>query len=225
MDTDTEACKVSKQGLSVLQRFNKSSSLKETQLIFCNTNWANRAWWKITFPQTTMTRRQELCLAQLNGPSRQSHIDIHLKEHQRRSYESVRAQCTRAKNPLRALTPQLSCSTSPLAMKGMWASWQGGSRLEVRVTTGHIRVTCQGWNPSAYPGQCPHPPHTWFSFLLLTSLTCLEWVQMCDPQTLQLGSPYWTHRAQQRLARSLKSSWPKCHRTQSDHLQAIVWRW
>lgn len=59
---------------------------------------------------------------------------------------------------------------------------------------------------------------------LLTSLTCLEWVQMCDPQTLPLWSPYWTHRAQQRLADSLKSSWPKCHCTQSHHLQAIVLR-
>lgn len=49
------------------------------------------------------------------------------------------------------------------------------------------------------------PPPPSLSLLLLflsTSLTRLEWVQMCDPQTLPLWSPYWSHRAQQRLAHS-----------------------
>lgn len=69
--------------------------------------------------------------------------------------------------------------------------------------------------PSAHSGQWlssyphHHPP---------TSLTCLEWVQMCDPHTLPLLSPYLSHRAQQELAHSFKSCWPKCHHTQSHRL-------
>lgn len=151
-----------------------------------------------------MTPRQELCRAQLNRPGKQSHIDIDLKENEQRSYESVTAQCTRANNPLHPLTPRLSCSTSPLGMKGMWAAWEGDSRLEVRVTTGLIHVTRQGWNPSAHPGQwlSRHIPPP---LLLPTSLTGLEWVQMCDGQTLPLWSPYWSHGAQQRLAHSLRA--------------------
>lgn len=53
-----------------------------------------------------MTSRQKLCRAQLNRPGKQSHIDIHLKEHQWRNYESVGVQCMRAtkkKSPLSVL--------------------------------------------------------------------------------------------------------------------------
>lgn len=52
-----------------------------------------------------MTPRQEFfCRAQLNRPGKQCHVDIHLKEHPKKkepeNYESVRARCTRANNPL-----------------------------------------------------------------------------------------------------------------------------
>ncbi|CAB1417201.1 unnamed protein product [Pleuronectes platessa] len=66
--------------------------------------------------------------------------------------------------------------------------------------------------PIGFPAFTP----TLFPPPLLLLLTSLEWVQMCEPQTLPLWSPYWTHRAQHRLADSLKSSWPKEH-TQSHH--------
>lgn len=178
-----------------------------------------------------MTPRQKLCRAQLNKTTQAKSL-WHSLTRASKENDSWRTQCMRANDPLSPLMPQLSCSTSPLGMKGMWAAWEGGSRLEVRVTTGLIRVTCQGWNPSAHAGQwlprcfCSSPPLSRsVSLLPLTSLTCLEWVQMCDPQTLPLRSPYWTQRAQQRLTHRLKSSWPKCHCTMSHHLQAIVWGW
>lgn len=52
------------------------------------------------------------------------------------------------KQPLAFWRLSLSCSTSPPDMKGMRVVWEGDSRLEVRVTTQLIRVTCQSWNPS-----------------------------------------------------------------------------
>lgn len=88
MDMDTEACNVSKQGLDKRSQRNGNHILT-----------AKRVWQqKTTFHKGDyMTSRQKLCRAQLNRPGRQSHIDIRLKEHQWRSYESVGVQCMRAK--------------------------------------------------------------------------------------------------------------------------------
>lgn len=64
-----------------------------------------------------------------------------------------------------------------------------------------LKPICTCW-PMASLLQPPPPSLSLLLLFLSTSLTRLEWVQMCDPQTLPLWSPYWSHRAQQRLAHS-----------------------
>lgn len=159
MDMDTEACNVSKQGLSVLQHLNKKKR-RQGNGINILTNSTKRAWWKNKLSSDDdMSSGQKLCRAQLKQIR---HAKSHWHSLERASmeklwitrssvYESKKKK--RKKNPLCPLTPQLSCNLSPPGMKGLWAAWEGDSRLEVRVTTGLIRVTCQGRNPSAHAGQ------------------------------------------------------------------------
>lgn len=64
---------------------------------------------------------------------------------------------------------------------------QAGSESDNRIYSCHmprLKPICTCW-PMAPPLH-PIPPTP---SVLLTSLNCLEWVQMCDPQTLPLWSP------------------------------------
>lgn len=116
------------------------------------------------FPSVNFGPEAKSFRAQLNGPVKQSHTDIHLNEHQSRSNESLRTRNTRANNPVLLLAPPFSCCTSPLGTRGMRAAWEGDSRQEARATTVLNPVARQGRNPSAHAGRSaplhlpPHPP-------------------------------------------------------------------
>lgn len=120
-----------------------------------------RAWWKITFPPTIPTPWHEFCRAQLNAPGKQSHTDIHLREHQKGGAMSQWELSAWGQITLRSLTPQSLWSTSPLGMKGMWAACEGDTKLEARVTTGLMSVAYRGWNLSVtlWPAITPNTSH------------------------------------------------------------------
>lgn len=104
----------------------------------------------------------ERCRAQLNSTGKQSHVDIHLKEHQRRSYESGRAQWTRANTPHCPLMAELSCSTITSRYerheRGVRGWQQAASESDNMTYPCHMarqKTICTGWPVAALSTPSP----------------------------------------------------------------------
>lgn len=144
----------------------------------------------------------------------------------RKSYESVRAQCMRANHP--------PFSDASVIMEHITSGYerhvssvrgwhQAGSESDNRTYECHIprlKPICNTL-ASDYSQHIP-PSHSYYSFPSSPASLALSGYRCVNPQTLPLWSPYWTHRAQQRLAHSLESSWPKRSCTHSYHLLDCV---